>query len=161
VLRVDNLTTYTCLEIWEPQPPGNVRASLGLYRVPIYIILPTKQSFYRHTTNKDMEMKSASFWDITQRMIISYRRFGADRLSVPKRRYGISVLSCIKSRKSPGGWSPKSFQALVRFILSTLLKLIASQCGCYVCRYLSRPSFCSQYPADPLFFTSTRILSLG
>jgi hypothetical protein len=46
-------------------------------------------------------MKSALSLDITQRiMIIPYRRFGTDSLSVPKRLYGIAVLLCIKFGKS-------------------------------------------------------------
>jgi hypothetical protein len=35
VRRADNFTTFcaNCPEIWEPQPPGTLRACPGLYRV--------------------------------------------------------------------------------------------------------------------------------
>jgi hypothetical protein len=44
VSRADNLTTFMCLEIWNPQPHGTLRACHVLYRYR-FIFLRTLELF--------------------------------------------------------------------------------------------------------------------
>lgn len=87
------------------------------------------------------------------------RQFVCTETSVENCRSTLHKISKERRSHFHGAGNPKYSQDMVRFVLSCVLQLIISQCRCHACRYLSRPSFCSEkfcsrYPADPPFFHS-------